>query len=62
MLYIAREQFYETILMLPENKDYDRQLAGLDSIVYAVQWWLFNTAVIAITESVISTLPPMPKE
>jgi len=29
MLYIAREQFYETILNLPESKDYDRQLAGL---------------------------------
>jgi hypothetical protein len=29
MLYIAKEQFYETILNLPEDKDYDRQLAGL---------------------------------
>jgi hypothetical protein len=33
MLYLAKERFYNTILDLPEDKDYDRSMAGLGKFV-----------------------------
>lgn len=33
MLYIACEKFYDVILSLPEDKDYDRAMAGLGKFV-----------------------------
>jgi hypothetical protein len=32
-LYLARESFYATILNLPEDKDFDRAMAGLGKFV-----------------------------